>query len=126
MATRVILTDRTKEILKEWYDESLLATPIFVGTRIGAFFGLLGQRATTINGVVHLTSNAQHPHTDERIALIGHELFHVEEQKRIGWGRYLWNYLRLWRPIHLAKGHLHPMESGAYDREIVILEHLYD
>ena len=117
VATRVQMSARAKDVLSKWYDPQLLETTlVFQGSSWGKFFGAFGQRAVTLNKVVHLTKNAHDPDTDDGIMLLGHEFFHVEHQLRDGWGSYIRAYMRGWRPWHIWAGHKHPMEVEAYRR----------
>lgn len=117
MATRVQMSERAKDILSKWYDRHLLeTTPVYQGSPKAKFFGAIGQQAVTWNKVVHLTKNAADPDSDMGIMLLAHEFFHVEHQLRDGWGSYLGQYMRSWRPWHIWAGHTHPMEVEAYER----------
>jgi hypothetical protein len=56
--------------------------------------------------------------------LLGHELFHVVQQRDMGWLRFLAAYLRHWRPKHVRRGWEHPYEVPAYARGREIREAL--
>ncbi len=88
------------------------------GSIFGWAFGLLGQAAVTVNGRVHLTSKAPADlESVEGTALIGHELYHVEQQAEMGWWGFLARYVWGWRPVHIKDGSIHPLEAPAYARQ---------
>ena len=122
MATRLTLSDEARLVLGNWYDESLISdTPLYLGSFFGSLFGLFGQHAVTLNGKVHITKHAPGIETDFGIMLVGHELYHVEDQRQRGWWGYLLAYVKGWRPAHISNGTSHPMESGAYARGSEVL-----
>jgi len=117
MTTRMMLSGEARQVLATWYSESLIDdTPVLKGSLFGKFFGMFNQQAVTIRGRVHLTSHAPALDSDYGIMLVGHELFHVEDQLARGWGSYLFAYIRGWRPAHIKNGSSHPMERDAYAR----------
>ena len=117
MVTRLALSDKARRVLANWYEESLIDdTPVYLGSFFGWLFGLSGQHAVTLNGKVHITRSAPDIDTDMGIMLVGHELFHVEEQRRRGWWPYIISYVLRWRPRHARDGRTHPMERDAYAR----------
>ena len=62
-------------------------------------------------------------HTSSGIALIGHELTHVRQEKRFGWRfeyYYLRNSWREWRAGHDPAGPGNTLEKEAYDMENTI------
>ena len=79
-------------------------------------FGRLGQHAVTINGSVHLTSHAPELDSDQGILLVGHELFHVVQQREVGWGSFLARYLWNWRHAQTKNDRQHSMKRPAYER----------
>lgn len=104
-------------VLRAWYEPKDLALTRFrVDTLEGWLFGLLRNRAVTLNGVVHLTTHAPALGTAEGIALAAHELFHVVQQRDMGWGRFLRAYIRDW-PFYLGSRVIdHPLEAPVYAR----------
>jgi hypothetical protein len=117
MAARIQMSDRTKQVLGKWYSQQILAqTPVIRDSFWGWLFGLTGRHAVTINKKVHLTRHANDPDSDLGIMLLGHELFHVEDQQRAGWRRYLFRYILRWRPQQIRNGRSHSMEKDAYNR----------
>ncbi len=117
LASVVTIPADARAVLAHWYvDELLDSTRVLQGSLFGWLFGLSGQHAVTINGTVHLTPKAPDVGSDSATVLIGHELFHVEHQRRIGWWRYLAAYVARWRPAHVRQGWKHPYEAPAYAR----------
>ena len=122
MPVHVPLSEEAKGVLANWYKVSLINdTPVLKGSFFGGLFGLFGQHAVTLNGKVHITRHAPALDTDVGIMLIGHELFHVEDQLRRGWWPYLIAYLAGWRVRHISNGASHPLERGAYERGSEVL-----
>lgn len=70
----------------------------------------------TINGRVHLTPRAPSLETREGLLLAAHELYHVVQQREMGWWRFFLRYLWRWRPSHVRNGRSHPLEAPAYAR----------
>jgi len=125
MSCRVTIPEHAITRLRPWYYEpSLRRAKIVRGSLFGLIFGASGQKAVTINQTVHLTRRADSPDTPAGIALIGHELFHVEQQRQSGWWRFFFRYLRDWRPAHRRRGWEHPLEKPAYERGREIRESL--
>ncbi len=120
---RVYMSISFKRHLMVWYG-LLVNTPIYRGSLIGWIFGLFGQRGVTINGVIHLTNKAPDLNSTEGIILIGHELYHVEQQREMGWWRFLTSYIWHWRPKHIGRGYEHPLEIEAYIRSSDIRKRL--
>ena len=117
MSRQVTTPDETTETLRNWYDDGLLGNLVVLrGSRIGWLFGIFGQHAVTVNGTVHLTSDAPALDVESGIVLLGHECFHVEQQRDLGWLKFLARYVWLWRPWHVRSGRDHPMEKPAYGR----------
>jgi len=113
----MMLSGEARQALAVWYSESLIDdTAVVKGSLFGKFFGMFGQHAVTIRGRGHLTSDAPALDSDYGIMLVGHELFHVQDQLARGWGLYLFVYIRGWRPAHIKNGSSHPMERDAYAR----------
>ena len=105
-------------MLAAWYDQAVIeGTPVLSGSLFGWLFGVFGQHAVTINGSVHLTPQAPELASERGIALLGHELYHVVDQRRVGWWRYLGGYVAHWRPTHICHGRRHPYEAPAYARQ---------
>lgn len=117
MATVVAIPGEAKTVLARWYGDDLLdGVRVLQGSFVGWLFGLSGQHAVTISGTVHLTPKAPDVASDTGTVLIGHEFFHVEHQRRVGWWRYLAAYVARWRPAHVRQGWKHPYEAPAYAR----------
>ena len=117
MAERVAVSQRIQEDLSTWYPQALLEeTIVLQGSVWGWLFGRWGQGAVTLNGTVHLTHRAPDLPSRNGTVLLGHELFHVLQQREMGWWRFLLAYIRLWRPRHLKDGRSHPLEAPAYVR----------
>ncbi len=117
MGQRVVVSPRTRERLKQWYSEEVLEdTPVFRGSLIGWLFGLLGQRAVTINKTVHLTHRAPDLESVSGTVLLGHEYYHILQQREMGWWKFFARYLWRWRPSHITQGWKHPLEQPAYVR----------
>ena len=81
---------------------------------------MFGQHAVTLNQKVHVTRRAADLDENWGISLLGHELFHVEQQQQIGWWNFLIRYALKWRPTHITNGTSHPMEKPAYDRGLEV------
>ena len=114
-----------KEKLGPWYDKDFLDDVVVMeGSILGWLFGRFGQHAVTIDGAVHLTALAPGLESDRGTALFGHECFHVQQQRDMGWWRFLARYAMSWRPTHIRKGWKHPLERPAYDRGREILRAL--
>ncbi len=118
LASVVTIPADARAVLAHWYvDELLDSTRVLQGSLFGWLFGLSGQHAVTINGTVHLTPKAPDVGSDSATVLIGHELFHVEHQRRIGWWRYLAAYVARWRPAHVRQGWKHPYQGWKHPYE---------
>jgi len=91
-------------------------TRVLRGSALGWLFGRFKQGAVTVNGTVHLTPAAPDLLSPQGTALLGHELFHVEQQAQMGWWRFLLQYVAAWRPRHVRDGRSHPLEAPAYLR----------
>ena len=125
MAQRVTVSTELAERLAPWYGSALPSeVPVLCGSLAGWLFGLSGQHAVTINGAVHLTGHAPELSTVDGTVLLGHELYHVEQQRQLGWWRFLAGYLWRWRPAHIRRGWEHPYEVPAYARGREIREAL--
>ena len=125
MATRVDISEKTRNHLARWYGDNLPGqVTVLRGSLIGTLFRLSGQAAETINKTIHMTPKASDLDTDRGIALLGHELYHVLQQTELGWIDFLLKYLAGWRPTHIKEGWRHPMERPAYDRGHEIRESL--
>jgi hypothetical protein len=126
MSMKLEMSDIAKKRLSQWYDDELLHRAVFrKGTAFGWLFGNFGQAAVTINRTVHLTRNAPEDFdSNSGIALLGHELLHVEQQLHMGWWHFLIRYAIGWRPAHVANGITHALEKPAYERGDEILNAL--
>ena len=123
MAKREVVPEAGIQRLTQWYSRELLENITIVrGSVQGSLFGLLGQRAVTINQTVHLTGRAPDLDSHWGIALLGHECFHVVQQQEMGWWTFLVRYLVNWRPWHITDGSKHPLEKPAYERQREIWE----
>lgn len=117
MAQRETISQEVCERLSRWYPPELVGgTRVLRGSLFGWVFGRFGQGAVTINGTVHFTPLAPDVRTRWGTALLGHELFHVEQQARMGWWRFLLRYALSWRPGQVRNGGSHPLEAPAYRR----------
>ena len=117
MSRTVEVSEEARVILTRWYGREILdATPVLRGSLFGWLFGASGQHAVTINRTVHLTRHAPDPDTPAGITLLGHELYHVEQQIELGWWKFLFRYIVGWRPSHISNGRGHSMERPAYER----------
>ena len=86
MAQRAALSVEVKAALRPWYPNDVMdGVLVLRGSFFGWLFGLNGNHAVTINGAVHLTKRAPLEGSLGWTALMGHELFHVEQQAAIGW-----------------------------------------
>ncbi len=119
MASRVAVPQETVHQLIRWYDEQLLReTPVFRKSIYAWIFGVFSQAAVTIDGTIHLTRHAPDDLSSRPgIALIGHEMYHVVQQRQMGWWGFLFRYLWHWRPKHIKAGKEHPLEKAAYERQ---------
>ena len=118
MAERIPMPQVAREALLAWYPSSLLNGAVVQrGSVMSWLFGKFGQAAVTLDQTIHLTPLASQLATREGIALLSHELFHVEQQQEMGWWKFLLNYVVHWRPEHTKNGRQHPMEFPAYARQ---------
>jgi hypothetical protein len=79
--------------------------------------------AITLGRTIYLrTPDAYDPHSLAGLALLAHELKHVEQYEQIGFFRFYYRYLR----GYLSRGYGEdiPIEAEAYAFERVVLEHL--
>ena len=121
MANRLTLPPTTSQHLAVWYDERLLAdVTVLESSVFGWLFGLIRQWAVTIDQTVHLTRHAPDPGSEDGVVLLGHEFFHVVQQRELGWWRFLARYAWRWRPRHISDGTTHPLEAPAYARSAEI------
>ena len=80
MSEKVEIPQSTAQELIRWYTEDLIRSTSFLkGTFFGWFFGLFRQAAVT---APDLSSRSG-------VVLLGHELYHVLQQREIGWGSFL-------------------------------------
>ena len=125
MAQRAALSLEVRAALRPWYSDGLMEGVVVLrGSFFGWLFGLTGAHAVTTNGAVHVTRRAPADGTLGWTVLMGHELYHVEQQASMGWWRFLARYLRGYRPRHLRDARDHPMEVPAYARGREIRERL--
>ena len=94
MSKRASLSIAVRDALRPWYpDEVMERVPVLRGSFFGWLFGLNGNHAVTINGTVHVTRRAPPEGSLGWTVLMGHELFHVEQQAAMGWWPFLLRYL---------------------------------
>ncbi|MBI4236424.1 MAG: DUF4157 domain-containing protein [Chloroflexi bacterium] len=125
VAYHVSLPSNVQDALANWYPRELLETArILRGSLLGHLFGVWGQAAVTINRTVHLTPRAPDLASHAGIALAAHELYHVTQQREMGWWRFLARYVWRWRPAHVRQGWRHPLEAPAYARADAVLRAL--
>ena len=107
------LSIAVRDALRPWYsDEVMDRVPVLRGSFFGWLFGLNGNHAVTINGTVHVTRRAPPKGSLGWTALMGHELFHVEQQAAMGWWPFLLRYLWRYRPRHLRARALAPVRGS--------------
>ena len=101
--------------LQPWFGDDLDLSTVRLLDRgpISAVFGMLGQWAVTWNGAVHLTARAPFRMDDEGFTargeskdrdaakanalwIIAHECLHVQQQREMGWSRFLVSYVLEW------------------------------
>ena len=112
-----MLSAEVKAVLRLWYGDDLLdGVRALRGSFFGWLFGLNGNHAVTINGTVHVTRRAPLEGSLGWTVLIGHELYHVEQQAAMGWWPFLLRYLWRYRPHHLRSARSHPYEVPACKR----------
>ena len=117
MARRQTVPQTTIQRLSPWYSaEFLESVTVLRGSLLGWLFGKFGQHAVTINETVHLAPDAPDLTADSGVVLLGHECLHVEQQRDMGWWRFLARYVVRWRPSHIKNGRTHPFERPAYER----------
>ena len=117
MANRAALSVEVKAALCPWYLNDVMdGVLVLRGSFFGWLFALNGNHAVTINGTVHVTRRAPLEGSLRWTVLMGHELFHVEQQAVMGWWRFLLRYLWRYRPRHLRSARSHPYEIPAYER----------
>ena len=125
MAKKAALSLEVRAALRPWYSDAVMErVPVLRGSFFGWLFGLNGNHAVTINGTVHVTKRAVPEGTLNWTVLMGHELYHVEQQASMGWWRFLARYLWRYRPRHLWNARTHPDEIPAYARGREIRERL--
>ena len=95
----------------------ILLTPVRYGSFTGFLFWLLGQWAVTWKGVIHVTVSAPAAGSEASYALLAHECYHVWQQQRMGWWKFLAHYaaelVRGW--LHRRNIRFHPLEKPAYE-----------
>ena len=118
--------------LQPWLGDLLDVSTVRLLDRglISAVFGMLGQWAVTWNGTVHLTARAPFrvnaegftPRRDSKdgdeakanaLWIIAHECLHVQQQREMGWGRFLVAYASEWLR-HRGESH-NKFEGPAYE-----------
>ena len=123
----------SEEMKKEWGERVTLSAEVKLAPNwVSVVFGWMGQRGVTINGTIYMT-----PHW-ERLAWQGgnlkwmyqftdlaHELYHVNQQRNVGWGRFLWRYMVMW-PSHWRRQWEHPFEVPAYRFDKRVWKRLQD
>lgn len=120
--TKVVISEEVKRKLSCWYSPEFIdATPIYQGTLIGRIGGLFGQAAVTWNKKIHLTPNMPNGILDDSdTSILGHELYHVQQQNSFGWLPFWVEYVLYWRPWYIKNAKAHPLEEYAYYRQEAI------
>ena len=118
--------------LQPWFGDELDVSTVRLLDRglLSVVFGALGQWAVTWNGTVHLTARAPFRIESERIVargeskdsdeakanalwIIAHECLHVQQQREMGWGRFLVAYVSEWL-LHRGESS-NRLEGPAYE-----------
>ncbi|GEM_PF-5712009 len=118
--------------LKPWLPQGFDFTSVRIkqGGFLGFLFGVMGQSAVTWNQTVNLTpratlyvqgeriepKNSEVPmekFTPQVVALLGHECWHVKQQREMGWWPFLWAYIREW--LAHGGGRDNKLEMPAYE-----------
>lgn len=93
------LPQEAKKILQEWYpDLNLEEIKLKENTLVGAVFAeVFSAAAITIGKTIHLTKYSwldwQNPMKPDGLALLIHELKHIEQQKKMGALRFYFQYI---------------------------------
>ena len=117
MARQMAMPQEARNLLARWYtQEQLESATLLQGSLIGWLFGIFGQAAVTVNGTVHLTPRAPDLGSTYGKVILGHEYYHVLQQREMGWWNFLAQYVWSWRPYHVTQGWKHPLEAPAYAR----------
>ncbi len=109
------IPDHLVQDLQPWFGENLEVASVPLSDRglLSSLFWLLGQWAVTWNGTIHLTNRAPfyianstiipkeegvdaHEARANALWLISHECLHVQQQREMGWRRFLVAYVRQW------------------------------
>lgn len=110
------LPEQAKRALKkkEWFvDPGIVDRARFFVLPFCPRFLSQRRSAITLGHIIILTKNYK-PGTVEGLALLAHELKHVEQYKRWGIFRFLWRYLKEWLRVGYDLDR-HPYEKKAYD-----------
>lgn len=140
------LPREAKEILNKWYpDIDLDAVLIKKNTKLGNFFAkLFGAAAITVGKTIHLTKysffHEENPTEVAGLALLIHELKHIEQQKEMGVFLFYFRYIFIYFPavflrycwkektLNIKKALMaerewgHPLETSAFEIEKKFLE----
>lgn len=118
--------------LKPWFPQGFdfASVRINQGGVLGFLFGVMGQWAVTWNQTVNLTPRATlyirgeqivpkkgevpvESFMAQAIALLGHECWHVKQQREMGWWPFLGAYIREW--LAHGGGRDNKLEMPAYE-----------
>jgi hypothetical protein len=126
------MPDKIAEVLKPWFSEDFDLRSVRMKQKglLCILFGLLGQWAITWNQTINFTWRAPFTIQDGGVVgrrkgesaqetwaaamwLISHECLHVQQQRELGWGRFLWAYVKQW--LRHKGGRGNRFEGPAYD-----------
>ena len=110
------LGQRVAEALVPWYDQAFVRSVEYTESGVISWlFTRLGRGAVTWNKRVHFAVNRYDAESVSILALIAHELLHVQQQQEMGWLHFLAGYL--WHWPGSQGGRSHPLEAPAYARQ---------
>lgn len=126
------MPEKMVEALKPWFSEGFDLTSVHLKQRgvLCFIFGLLGQWAITWNQTINLTRKAPFAIQGDGVVgrrkgwppeetwakamwLISHECLHVQQQREMGWRRFLLAYLKQW--VRHRGGRGNKFEGPAYE-----------
>lgn len=114
--SQIYLSQKDKNFLATWYEPRIIDnTKIWKDTFWDWFFGLFGNQAVTLNKTIYISINAPLNNDKKYLVLLAHEFYHVVEQYKYGWWKYLFKYVKNF-PRYWKQPYLHPMEKSAYER----------
>jgi hypothetical protein len=109
------VVERVKLSRARWYAR-LLSSPRINRSDVSAI---------TLRRTIHYRKPDRfNPHTPEGLALLAHEIKHVEQYLRDGWIRFNLNYVRAF--LRGGYGKSIPYEAEAYALQDAVVEHLQD